>query len=468
MMSSISDGAVDAAYRRGLGDLVARAQHPAPVRTHSPVRRAPIVVAIIGLGIPLAALAAMAFIVITGHTHASEVTPPVATTSASAIGHTTHILDSRGVHIDVTVEKVTYATSGVGADALPPRSGHYAVVDVVISLKAAFGVSTDAEEFTSGYARLNALAAQLQAAVNAHDTALVAALRTEVDQQLRQLVPLAGSFLPVSFVYRANDGSTTAAFSGNALVSGYAPMFLTPEGVSSGVTYGNVVFDVPSTGGVIQMTDRFSNVVGTWRLPAASSTPEIEHASVGQTIHVADSQGRLADVSIQSVTYATSGSGVLSQSPDHRYFVIANVVVSTTAGVTPTVAEDGDLDSSLQARVNQLAAELHLAKSLGDANLVPVLTDQIAAVEQEFGEQEQSLPLAFTYEASDGNTYDAYAGNALTSGRISQTIFGPSGLALVPGSTSGQIVFDVPSKGGVIRMTDPLSNVVEEWTLPSS
>jgi hypothetical protein len=44
-------------------------------------------------------------------------------------------------------------------------------------------------------------------------------------------------------------------------------MLLAVGGLPKGLTYGNIVFDVPSKGGVIQMTDPFSGVVGRWRLP---------------------------------------------------------------------------------------------------------------------------------------------------------------------------------------------------------
>jgi hypothetical protein len=146
---------------------------------------------------------------------AGSSSPSSAAATNASIGQAIHVADSSGLSADVTVEKVTYATTGQGAIAQPPANGVYAVADVLI--KVAGG----------DY-----------------------------------------SFNPLYFKYQTSDGTTSDSFSGNGLTAGFDPTLSSGTLHAGQQTRGNVVFDVKSKGGVMQVTDPLGSVVGQWTLPS--------------------------------------------------------------------------------------------------------------------------------------------------------------------------------------------------------
>jgi hypothetical protein len=139
-----------------------------------------------------------------------------AAASNAALGQAIHVTGDSGLSADVTVEKVTYATSGQGPIAQPPANGVYAVADVLITVAG------------GDY-----------------------------------------SFNPFYFKYQTSDGTTTDAFSGNSLTAGFDPALSSGTLHAGQQTRGNIVFDVKSKGGVMQVTDPLFSVVGQWTLPAS-------------------------------------------------------------------------------------------------------------------------------------------------------------------------------------------------------
>lgn len=144
---------------------------------------------------------------------------------------------------------------------------------------------------------------------------------------------------------------------------------------------------------------------------SASAAAHRQNASIGQAIHITDSSGLSADVTLEGVTYATAGTGAIAQPPQNGQYAVADVLVQDNAGQYPF------------------------------------------------------NPLYFKYQTSDGTTYDSFSGNSVTAG------FDPtlsSGTLNAGQKTRGNIVFDVKSKGGLIQVTDPLGQVVGQWTVPAS
>jgi hypothetical protein len=269
-MNTVSDRDVDEIYQRGIVELVADKRGRVASERESKPRHVPVVAALVAFGIPLAALAWSAFAIIGGHTKSATPSHPpqsVAPIPASRIGQAVRVTNSRGLVAVVIVEKVTYATGGRGVDTRPPRNGFYAVADVLISTTSAIA-SPVAAEFNRAQTELNIALANVARAKRVNDAKAILGSEAMVNLFQQQLASLA-QHLPFEFQYQTNDGRTYAVSSGNALVSGFDPMLLAANGLPKGLTYGNVVFDVPSKGGVIQMTDPFSGLVGRWKLPAS-------------------------------------------------------------------------------------------------------------------------------------------------------------------------------------------------------
>ena len=272
-MNTASDRDVDEIYQRGVADLVAHPGGRVAGEQEIKPRRVPIVAALVAFGVPLSALAWGAFVIVGGHTKPatpSQTQQSIAPASAVTIGQPVRVKDSTGLVATVIVEKVTYATGGRGVDALPPRNGLYAVADVLISTPNAIASTSSVQsEFNALRARLDVERANLARAQSANDISLIVAGEQLVYLFQQQLAQLAPQLMPFAFTYQTGDGRTYAAFSGNAFESGFDPMLLAVNGLPKGLTYGNVVFDVPMKGGVIRMTDPFSGVVGRWQMPAS-------------------------------------------------------------------------------------------------------------------------------------------------------------------------------------------------------
>jgi hypothetical protein len=462
-VNTVSDREVDETYERGLAALVARSRASAATAPAAGRRRIPALVAIIAVGIPLAALAIGAFVVVTDH--ARRAAPPIAPSTAvseNAIGHNVRITDSHGLVADVIVEKVHYETRGAGA--LPPMNGVYAVADVLISTPSAIRGAVSEPEFAATFTALSNLKAQLQTASENHDVARVTALESLIGKDLDQLTLLAQQLLPITFTFHTSDDRSYPAFTGNAFLSGFDPLLVSPDGIPAGITYSNVVFDVPARGGMIRMTDPFSKVVGQWMVPSTSSGATVSNVTIGQTIHLRDGRGLVADVTVGNVRYTRTG--IDGAAPLHGLYAAVDVGVSSSAAIGSTWSlQEGHALTAIQGILTIQLAQLRTAMAAKDVARTAELQVLIAQDQQEAARlAQQVLPLAFTYEMPNGSSQPMFSGNALTSGLVSASL----GLAasLSEGETSVRLVFDVPSKGGALEMTDAFSNVVERWLPP--
>jgi hypothetical protein len=321
------------------------------------------------------------------------------------------------------------------------------------------------QEFTSTASELNVLVAELGRAKYAKDARAAASLQSSIASLQQKLTLLGQQYLPLTFKFQTSDGHTYPAFSGNAIVSGFTPMLFAEGGLPVGLTYGDVVFDVPSKGGVIRMTDPFSTAVGRWTVPPTPSPTTMSTVPIGHAVHISDSHGLIADVTVENVNYTTSGDGG-APPPLNGFYAVAHVLISTPSAITPAIGSTASAQAfnNTQAELNIALANLARAKSandtkaiLGSEALVNLFQQQLALLAQ------QAMPFEFKYQTSDGRTYVASSGNALVSG-FDPMLLGASGLP--KGLTYGNVVFDVPLKGGVIELTDPLSSVIEQWTLP--
>jgi hypothetical protein len=271
-MNTVSDRDVDEIYQRGVAELVAHESERVASEREIKPRRVPIVAALVALGVPLAALAWSAYAIIGGHTKSDTPSHPpqsIAPVAAARIGQAVRVSNRGGLVAVVIVEKVAYATGGRGVDDQPPVNGFYAVADVLISTTSAIGSTASAQEFNNAQAQFNLELANLARAKQINDTKAILGSLALVNYYQKRVALLAQQLTPFEFKYQTSDGRTYAVSSGNALVSGFEPSLLGASGLPKGLTYGNVVFDVPSKGGVIQMTDPFSGVVGRWKLPAS-------------------------------------------------------------------------------------------------------------------------------------------------------------------------------------------------------
>ena len=462
-MNGISEREVDETFQRGLAAVVARSRaDSAPIR-QTGRRRTPVFMAIVGVGLPVAALGVSAFLVIADRaSHSAR--PPAASSppvNQTAIGHTVHITDDQGVIADVTLVKVSYATRG--AVSLP-RNGIFAIADVLISTSSPIPSTVSQQEFNSTTSRINELLSQLQTATINHDAARIASLLPPIGQLESQLTALIQRDLPFTFTFRTSAGRTYPAFSGNAVASDFEPVLSGAGGLAVGLTYGNVVFDIPTKGGVIRVTDPNGTTTGQWRVPAAPASPVISDVAIGRAAHIRDDRGLIADVTIEKVTYAVSGNRGGSP-PVNGYYAVAVVLISTTSAIQNAASSEAFTATSQQ--LDAMWSELQLAKANHDTAKVAPLQSVIAHLESQLATLAQQVsPLSFAYMTSDGMSHPAFSGNALTSGFVptSWSAYG----ALPEGLTSLSVVFDVPSRGGAIQVTDPFSNIVEQWSPPST
>jgi hypothetical protein len=264
-MITIPDRDVDETYSRGIADLVEHARHPA---ARAKPRRRRIVPAIVGLGVPLAALAAAAVVVIVDHTKPAPaaILPPTAGYVTLVLGQTFRVTDSQGLVASVTVWNAPFYpdTQGIGPSA--PANGVYVGVKVLLTLPAAIDNSVaSSKEFADEQATLDNQLAFLATMRIDGDVVRARAEEVTIARTRAELSQLAPQLLPFTFRYVATDGQTYPAFNGSALQSGFAPLLIPTTPLPKGLTYGDIVFDVPSTGGVIQMTNPFNSAVATWK-----------------------------------------------------------------------------------------------------------------------------------------------------------------------------------------------------------
>jgi hypothetical protein len=215
---------------------------------------------------------------------------------------------------------------------------------------------------------------------------------------------------------------------------------------------------------MIRMTDPFSKVVGQWMVPSTSSGATVSNVTIGQTIHLRDGRGLVADVTVGNVRYTRTG--IDGAAPLHGLYAAVDVGVSSSAAIGSTWSlQEGHALTAIQGILTIQLAQLRTAMAAKDVARTAELQVLIAQDQQEAARlAQQVLPLAFTYEMPNGSSQPMFSGNALTSGLVSASL----GLAasLSEGETSVRLVFDVPSKGGALEMTDAFSNVVERWLPP--
>jgi hypothetical protein len=276
-MIEITDRVVDETYQRGIAALVADAPRRAIEPGH---RRVPILVAIAGVAIPLAALAAAAFVVIAGHVqrpeaHAVPTTPATATSPPSttaALGQTIHIDEGNGSGVDVTVEKVVFAPGSPTFEP-PPVDGLDAAATVLISNPAGGVIQSYDAHYIVDFLDLHQLEAQLQAAIVANDAARISLLHVRIASSASKPAALSVEPQPINFEYVTNGGQAYPACGGSSAASAFVSnvsVGAPPDVVTdNGRTSLTVVFDVPSRGGLIQMTDALGKVIGRWLVPAA-------------------------------------------------------------------------------------------------------------------------------------------------------------------------------------------------------
>ncbi len=264
-MITIADGEVDETYRRGIADLIEHARQPAAKSRRQHGR---FVTAIVGLGVPLAALAAGAVVVIINHAHPtpSPIPPPSTGRINLVLGQTFRVTTSQGLVASVTVEKAAFNLQGLVTAA--PVNGLYVGVQVLLDLSAAIDNSAaTSTEFVDEQATLDDERAVLATLEIEGDVVRARGEEVTITQTQAVLSRLAGQLLPFTFTYLATNGHAYPDFNGSALSSGLGPLLLPTSPLPKGVTYGHIVFDVPSTGGVIQMTNPFNSAVATWTLP---------------------------------------------------------------------------------------------------------------------------------------------------------------------------------------------------------
>jgi hypothetical protein len=273
IMIETSDRAVDAAYRRGIAALIAL--RPAP-SAESRSRHIPMLVAIAGIAIPIAALVLAALVVIDGHvppSHPARTAPAKASSPAlttAALGHTFHITGIHGVGADVTIEQVVFA-SGNDTFSPPPANGLYAIADVLVSIPATHAIQSLQAQYTDDVSRLSLLLAQLHVAIANNDVARAHELELVIASQKLRLSKLALALMPFHLEYVTNTGAAYPAWGGSTYTAGFAPQVYSatsPNGVmNGGLTAMTVVFDVSSRGGTILMTDSLGKVIGRWGIP---------------------------------------------------------------------------------------------------------------------------------------------------------------------------------------------------------
>ena len=271
-MIELTDRAVDDVYRHGIADLIAHLPRPAAeVRQ----RRLPVLVAIVGVAIPIAALALAAIVVIAGHAQHSSPTgqsaPSNSVSKTEPLGQTIGIGATLVPATDVTIRSVmfTSVTPASSSALLPPSpaNGLYAVAEVQVSIPGGGVLQAPPSQYTEEAATVSNLVAELQTARLDNDVVRAAELEQIIAKDDLQLSKAALALMPFHLVYVATDGESFEAWGrqqcGRRDCSVGGPR-LSVDGLAS----FEVVFDVRSGGGVIVMTDLHNRVVGRWQAPA--------------------------------------------------------------------------------------------------------------------------------------------------------------------------------------------------------
>jgi hypothetical protein len=264
-MIEIADRDVDESYRRGLADLVAHAPRPS---TRTAERRVPRVAAIVAIAIPLAALAVSALVVIAGHGQRA-VTPTVPAASGPGatgvpIGKTIQVGPGYGLVANVTVQVVMF---GKGSIFLPPlpKGDRNAEIHVRISSAARITTQPAQAAYDQASTEQARVMAQLDTAILNHDTGRIATLDVLLPQLETKVEKLGLQLLPFNFQYVTTNDHVYPAWGATGFFSTTSPQVV----VFNGLGDFGMIFQVPSRGGAIRMTDSFGQVIGQWRVPAA-------------------------------------------------------------------------------------------------------------------------------------------------------------------------------------------------------
>jgi hypothetical protein len=263
-MIEITDRTLDETYRHGIADLVAHMPRPS-IDTRQ--RRVPVLVAIAGIAIPLAALAVAALVVIAAHAqHSVAPAGKAARPNPVAVGQTIGIGATVVPAASVTVQKVTFIAAS-DATQPSPANGLYAAMEVQVAMPGGGALQSPSAPYSAAAAMVSGLLAQLQTALVDNDAARATVLRTIIAVDEEKLSRDALTLMPFTFEYVAVDGESFAAWGGNSAQANPTATVLPPLPVP-GLTSFDVVFDVPSSGGVIQMINPQGRVVGRWQAPA--------------------------------------------------------------------------------------------------------------------------------------------------------------------------------------------------------
>lgn len=219
-MIEIADRVVDETFRRGIADLVARVPRPSTEIRH---RRMPILVAVAGIAIPLAALGTAALLVIAGHAQRSVAPPALsapATTSnpgttTAALGQTIDIGATVVPAADVTVENVVFV-SGSATYQPAPANGLYAVADVRVSMPAGARAQSSATQYNLAVSLLSGDLALLQTAIVNNDVARAHVLEALIARNQITVWKLALYSTPFNLEYVTRAGQIYPAWGATA------------------------------------------------------------------------------------------------------------------------------------------------------------------------------------------------------------------------------------------------------------
>jgi hypothetical protein len=147
-----------------------------------------------------------------------------------------------------------------------PANGLYALMEVHVSMPGGGVLQSPPAQYTGAAATVHNLLAQLQTALIDNDAARANVLRVIIVRDEEQLSRDALTLMPFTFEYVAIDGESFEAWGGNSAQPSFPAMADMSLPVP-GLTSFDVVFDVPTSGGVIRMISPQGRVIGRWQAP---------------------------------------------------------------------------------------------------------------------------------------------------------------------------------------------------------
>jgi hypothetical protein len=196
----------------------------------------------------------------------------------------------------------------------------------------------------------------------------------------------------------------------------------------------------------------------------ATSGPGSTGIAIGKTVRVGPGHGLVANVTVQIVSF-TGNSIFLPPLPKNYFNAGVTVQISTAATIktnpAQTAYDQAALEFALTWQQFQTAKQNHdTARAAGlNAVLVQAQTemDKVGL---------QLLPFNFQYLTANGHVYPAggASGGSLSYSNTSP----PKVLSTFNGVGSFFMFFQVPSRGGEIRMTDSFGQVIGQWHVPTA